>query len=197
MTHRNRRDAGFTLIEILAALVVFGFLMAGLSQGVQFGLTAWRLQTATVARDADLDVTDRILSRLLTAIRPANPGGAPSVIGTKAELAFTTNLPVRIGEPPTYQADARLALDGDHLILELVPHLHAIRTGPKPHPDRTVLATGVEEITFAYWRQNDHQWVAAWKAPQLPALIRLTIGLHNDRHWAPIVAAPNLSHFDQ
>ena len=33
---------GFTLLELLIALTVLGFLLAGLAQGVHFGLLAWR-----------------------------------------------------------------------------------------------------------------------------------------------------------
>ena len=176
---------------------MFGFLIAGLAQGVRFGLTAWRLQTDTVARDADLDVADRLLSNLLTAIPPASNGGGASVIGTRTELAFTTALPVRIGRPSTRLADAHLADDGGRLVLELVPHIHAQRLGPAPTPTRTVLATGVEGLTFGYWRHADDKWLTSWRGPAPPQLIRLTIALHGGRHWAPIVAAPQLSRYDQ
>jgi general secretion pathway protein J len=37
---RTATSAGFTLLEILVALIVFGFVMVGLTQGVQFGLHA-------------------------------------------------------------------------------------------------------------------------------------------------------------
>ena len=42
-------DAGFTLLEIMVALVVFGLLVLGLGQGVDFGLRAWGRQTGGVA----------------------------------------------------------------------------------------------------------------------------------------------------
>ncbi len=197
MTPTARRDAGFTLIEIIAALVVFGFLMAALHQGVQFGLTAWRLQNDTIARDADLDVADRLLSNLLTGIAPVGAGDAPSVVGGKTELAFTTALPVRIGDPPTSLADARLVQDHERLVLDLVPHLHALRLGPVPPPVHTVLATGIDTIEFGYWRRADSKWLTSWKGTQPPQLVRLTISLRNGRHWAPIIAAPNLSRYDQ
>jgi general secretion pathway protein J len=35
------RDAGYTLLEMLVALVVFGLVMAGIAQSFRFGLTAW------------------------------------------------------------------------------------------------------------------------------------------------------------
>ena len=35
-----RRQSGFTLLEMMVALVVFGLLMAGVAQTMRYGLTA-------------------------------------------------------------------------------------------------------------------------------------------------------------
>ena len=35
------RQSGFTLLELLVALVVLGLLVVGLTQGVRAGLTMW------------------------------------------------------------------------------------------------------------------------------------------------------------
>ena len=191
------RETGFTLVEIIAALVIFGFLIAGLAQGVRFGLTAWRLQTETVARDTDLDITARTLTALLTAIAPVGPGDPPSVVGHANGLAFTTTLPVRIGTPPTNLADARLADDNGKLVLDLVPHLHAQRLVPAPNPTRIVLASGVDKLSIDYWRRSDGHWLTEWKSTQPPQLVRVTVDLSGGRHWSPLVAAPILSRYDQ
>ena len=58
-------QAGFTLLEIMVALVVFGILVAGLAQGVQFGLRAWNGQTALIAQRGDMDAGDRALRGLI------------------------------------------------------------------------------------------------------------------------------------
>ena len=43
---------GFTLLEMLAVLAVLGLLLAGLSQGIRFGLRAWDMQAREVAGQA-------------------------------------------------------------------------------------------------------------------------------------------------
>jgi len=50
--------AGFTLLEIVVALAVFGFLLLGLSHTVRFGLTAWRQDTRMSEEKTDLEAID-------------------------------------------------------------------------------------------------------------------------------------------
>lgn len=189
---------GFTLVEILAALVVFGFIAAGLAAGIRMGLLAWRVQTETVARDADLDAVSRALARLLTAIQPAGAADSPSVIGTASQLAFTTRLPVRIGDPPTPFADARLAVHDGALVLGLAPHYHAVLVGRPPAPRTLKLADGVDHLAIAYWAHGKGEWQASWRGQAPPDLVRITVAFKDARrHWPPIVAAPNLSRYNQ
>ena len=197
MTRARASDEGFTLIEVLAALVVFGFLIAGLAEAVRFGLSAYATQQAVIARDDDLDATDRVIGSLLAAIDPSASTTTPSVIGNGHELAFTTTLPVRIGDPATDRADARLAVEHGALVLELLPHRHAVPLDPPrhPEPDRTTLATGIDHVAFAYWNADAHHWTDAWRASLPPSLIRLSFVFANRRrHWPPLIARPILSY---
>ncbi len=86
------RQAGFTLLEVLVALVVLGLLLAGLAQGTQFGLRVADRQAATIAATADLDATDRVLRGLIAQMDPGTLTAAPLLDATANGLAFTTNL---------------------------------------------------------------------------------------------------------
>ena len=194
---RREQDHGFTLIEVLAALVVFGFLIAGLAEGVRFGLTAYRSQANTIGRDNDLDGTDRLLTSLIAAAVPSDDNEDATVVGEARAFAFTTTLPVALGDPPTRLADARLRVHDGRLVVDLQPHYHAtiLRPGPT-EPDEITLATGVHEITFSYWDGTAHQWVSTWRSNLPPALVRLTFGFGGGRrHWPPLVVRPVLSSF--
>jgi len=65
------RQSGFTLLELLAALVVLGLLMVAITQGVRFGVQAWQTQARTVDTQGDLLAVDRTLRGM---IERADPG---------------------------------------------------------------------------------------------------------------------------
>ncbi|MBV9539486.1 MAG: type II secretion system protein, partial [Acidisphaera sp.] len=176
---RRRRDrdgeAGFTLLEILVALVVFGFLMAGLSQGVRFGLTAWQSQTRTIERTGDLDTVERVLRQLVERLAPGRLIDPPNIEGTASTLGFTSDLPTAAAALTLRHADMVLAVDPAHrLVLRWTPHLHAVRSTP-PVPQSIELLAGVDHVALSYWPRDGEGWRDTWKGRTPPALIRIRI----------------------
>lgn len=192
----SRPDGGFTLLEILVALVVLGFLMLGLSQGTRYGLQALTAQGRLLEERAELDAVDRALRRLIERMDPGGPNQAPDIQGGRTTLAFTSELPAAAAGAAGL-ADVALMLNGSRLVLRWAPRINAERFAPPPAPAEAELLRGVQQLDLAYWRRatNDNPasgWTDAWSEQALPELVRIRLVFPSGdrRRWPDIVAAP-------
>jgi general secretion pathway protein J len=194
------RQSGFTLLELLVALSVLGFLVVALNQGVRTGLEFWGVQNRQVARTAELDTTARVLRALLSGLpilpaATADIGAAPLFAGKADELTFVGDLPNGLGG--SQFADIKLTLHGQRLVLVWSPHRHELG-GAKPAATQTELMSGVDGLQLAYWGPPSSgasaRWLAEWNGPGLPELIRvsLTFAKGDSRHWPDLKVAPLL-----
>jgi general secretion pathway protein J len=186
--------AGFTLLEIIVALAVFGFLLVGLDQTMRFGLSAWRQDASLSAGKADMDAVDRSLRAIIENFAPGDDAGLPALEGTGTTLVGRTRLRVPGSGLVPVRIEAGLALSGNRLVLRWRPYHHWTPFGAAPPPQEADLADGVARLGIAYW-QREGGWTSTWTDPDLPLLIRLrvTFAGQNAPRWPDIVAAPRLS----
>jgi general secretion pathway protein J len=189
---RAQAQHGFTLLETLVALVVLGMLIAGLTQGVRTGVSAWQAQKKSLAARDDLQGTDTLLRDLLARIDPGGASGQPPVIvGTAHSLTFTTTLPQAADALATREADMTLSVDNAHRLqlLWLLHYRNRIRATP---PEHAILLHEVDHLEIAYWKDARVGWQSEWSGPALPRLIRVRIAFSSTRgrRSPDIVVAP-------
>ena len=184
---------GFTLLELLVVLVVLGFLMVGLAQGLHLGLQLWDRQRQTLDAVSQLDATDRALRGLIEQMDPGGRVEMSDIDGTPRTLRFTTRLPDAAGALSTRRADVMLLVDNLHqLLLRWTPSPHVLPLAPV-RPNETVLLRGVDHIAISYRPDAPAAgWVANWQDPIPPLLVRIHIAFApaDPRIWPDIVAAP-------
>jgi general secretion pathway protein J len=200
---RRGEVSGFTLLEVLVALVVLGFLVAGLTAGVRVGLDLRQAQVRRLGDTADLDAAMRLLRSILTRL-PLVPNGN-RLIATEAgagfrggsdRLSFVGDLPSGLGG--TRRAEMTLYVDHASLILSWRPHHHERPLVPAPPPTRTVLMSGVRRLQLAYWGTavagEPAGWQQRWEGQEAPELIRLRLSFASGdrRHWPDLIVAPRL-----
>lgn len=198
----RRGQAGFTLLEILVALAVLGFLMVGLTQGVRFGLKAWTTQTQMLATRADLDGVERVLRTAFSEADPGEINEEASFKGNAREVTFNTRLPIVVAGLPMREASIGLGVNAKHrLVLRWTPHPHAERLGPPLPPREEVLLEGVDHIELSYlrWPAQGGGWVSAWALPTLPLQVSLKLVFTKDdrRHWPTLVMAPMRARYEE
>ena len=182
---------GFTLLEILVALVVFGFVAAGLAQGVRFGLQAWATQGRRLAQQGDMDAVDRALRRLIEDADGGEADQPPPLRGGAHALALLTRLPSGLAAAGD-AAEVAIGVDGEQrLVVRAMPQPHAERLRPEP-AIQSVLLEHVDHIDLSYFAGAAHAWATVWQAASLPDLVRLRIVFPKGdrRHWPDLVASP-------
>lgn len=171
-----RDQAGFTLLETLVTLVVLGFLVGGLVQGLKAGVTSWQAQSRALAARGDLDAAERTLRALVAR---TDPGGfsreRPTFQGNAHSLLFTTSLPQAASRLPTREADVTLAVDNRRrLALLWQPH-YRNRIGSSPPPENVTLLDDVDHLELAYWQDAATGWQVDWAGRDLPKLVRIRV----------------------
>jgi general secretion pathway protein J len=191
--YRRRVQAGFTLVETLAALVVLGLLIGGLVQGLRLGVRAWQAQTRTLTNRGDMDAVETMLRTLIERMDPGGVSGRPPIFkGASHSLLFTTTLPETADTLATRVVESTLAVDESHqLQLLLLPH-DRNRLAAPPRPEHVALLGDVDHLEISYWQQPKEGWQTAWPGPTLPNLIRVRLVFleTSGRHAPDIVIKP-------
>ncbi len=189
-------DSGYTLLEMLVALVVFGLVMAGIAQSFRFGLAAWSADPRIVTEPENLAALDATLTRMINQALPGTLTGLPD------GLAFTTVLPPGAGLPDGLADVAITASPSGTLSLRYGPHPAGNILRPPPPPKTEILAQGVARLAISYLVPQSGgapAWSGNWPASPrnsgaqqngLPLLIRIHIALVGGRQWPDLVAAP-------
>jgi general secretion pathway protein J len=188
------RAAGFTLLEIIVALAVFGLLLVGLSQTVRFGLIGWGQSARLSDSKTDLEAVDRSLRRIVENLWPGDDSGQPPLDGSAGAMAAITKLRVPGSGLDPIPIEAGISVSGTRLVLRWRPFHHGLRLGPPPPAQETELIGGVSRLSIEYW-QPSGIWGSSWQEADLPALIRFRLRFAgaNAQRWPDIVVAPLLS----
>ncbi len=194
---RSGCQAGFTLLEVVVALVIFGFIMAALSGGLAFSLKASRTgqrltdDTLAIARLDELLRHD--LERALP-LREAGGAHAPLAFAGRAEsLEFTIAAPSYPTAAGLYEVSFSVLSGAGVERLSYRRRASAATPAPADADERprTLLEQPAARISFAYF--DGESWRDSWlDAEALPRLVRLRIsdGWRGGLLWPDIIVRP-------
>lgn len=200
-----RRAAGFTLLEMTIALVLFALMSAILFGALRIAGRSWDGGEAKAAQTSDIRQTEQFLREHLTSQYPQRLRKVvelPLIFsGTHDELRYAAALPARVDEGGIYYFRLFVAKDGDRsrLMLErIVPDLEATGDIDFTDADRSVLAEDIDEIRVDYFGRdkgsvdaNEPTWRDRWDDKQLlPLLLRIEIVPKKGPPWPQLVVEP-------
>ena len=208
----NKRQRGFTLIEILIAMTLLGLLMAMLFGGLRLGTRAWEASDVRSADLARLEAVQGFIRRALTGAYPLAGTGDDDAkrkitfTGGAEAVAFTALMPAHFGVGGFYTIT--LAVEDGVDDKRLVFRRQLYRSGdegasPPAGADEEkekVLLDGISKAEFSYFGIADTDETPSWQdqwrdQKSLPDLVRFSVSFadKDKRAWPDLVVAPRIS----
>lgn len=182
----SRREAGFTLIEVLAGLVLASLILVSLNMAMSAVGKGTDHTRRSLGEQAELgaavDIFGRDVSRIGKIRRPAKPGDFAGYVFDGRPEAIVYPLREEAGLPEPGLFLVRLSVQQKDGQTTLLRERAPLPTGDDPAlpqwGDAVALLTGPYDIDFAYRAQRTGQraWNDSWQASEaMPEQIRLTI----------------------
>jgi general secretion pathway protein J len=185
----KRAQAGFTLIEVVLAMVLVGSMMLLVYSGLSFALRSWDAAEANGRRVADRRLAENYLRRELSELFPMRFKDPLQVKvafeGAADHLRFVS------ARPPGIQMGG-LSLVGielrdnpekrtrDLVMMRAMPDDAATDFGPLERAEAHLMLEGVDRVDFSYFGSENEftepKWQDAWEyASRVPELIRMRV----------------------
>lgn len=186
----RRANSGFTLVEVVLAMVLLSTMLLLLYSGISFALRSWDAGDRNGRRVADRRIGENFLRRELTEIFPMrwkDPMQVKVAFSGEAErLRFVSTRPVGISLGGL--ALVNVEVEGDarrgerHLVMRrAMPDDAAKDFGPLQQAEKpTIVIPDVESVVFSYFgSENDFslpKWMDTWPYPgRVPQMVRVRL----------------------
>jgi general secretion pathway protein J len=186
----SNRQRGFTLIELVVAMVLLGTMMLLLYGGLSFSVRSWDAGDANGRRTADRRLGENFLRRELSELFPMR-WKEPNVVkfafeGEKDHLRFVSSRPAGIAQGGLSLVGIEVQDEGNgsrkrNLVMRrAMPGDEQKSFAPLDAAEPVVLIAGVDSVSFEYFgAENDFtppQWTDSWKWPfKMPEVVRVRI----------------------
>jgi general secretion pathway protein J len=186
---RPGTQSGFTLIEIIVAMVLLGAMMLMLYSGLTFALRGWDAGDTNGRRTADRRIGENFLRRDLIELFPMR-FKEPALVkfafeGEAQRLRFVSSRPAGAATGGLSLVGLEVEHDAAgksrHLMMRrAMPDDEAKDFAPLERSERTLLIADVDSVAFAYFgSENDFaepKWLDAWPhVSRIPQLVRMRV----------------------
>lgn len=204
----SSRPRGFTLLEILIAMVLVAVIMTLLLGSIRVGAGLWEQGERKGEGAARLLTTENFFRTYLGNALPLfetqragtfqTENNRPRLLfsGSSRDIEFVGVLPPQV-RGGLYKFRLHWAEDGERsdLLLSIRPFAAATDQAD-PIEDVTVLED-IEELRISYFRRAPVEsepsvWSDEWREDALPALVRVEIALRGEAPWPPLTVAPRM-----
>lgn len=198
----SKDQAGFTLVELMVAIMLLGMLTMALYAGLSFGTRAWRKaaeSSALLAQIASVQITlmDMLSRAHPLMLRPAGQDARIDFDGDSDHVTFLTPAPKGVAPGGFARTSFRLEDDGDDRALVSYAQPELAGTGTFV---RNILLRHVQDFALSYFAVEHPggpgQWLSSWhNRLRLPALIKIQLSLdgRNAPRWPDLIIRPRIA----
>ena len=204
---RFRSARGFTMIELMIALVLLALMSAVLFGSLNLAGRSSEAGNAKAESSSGMRLASEFLRTQLAAQHPQRMHKIqdfPLLFGGDADqLRYTAQLPGRVGLGGVWYYRLKLAnvpgREKPSLILErMIPDVGALDKPEFADAEHSVLADDIKELKIGYYGISTGSsldeaptWRDQWDDPQLlPQLIRVDVTPQKGNAWPTLVIAP-------
>jgi general secretion pathway protein J len=202
------RTAGFTLVELMLALVLMAGMAAILFGSLSLAARSWDGGEAKVLQVSDMRAAQTYLRAQIAAQYPARLWKASDLpllfAGERNEMRYAAALPARVAEGGVFYFRLAVVRTGEksQLIQErTIPDLAALQQPEFRDAERSVLADGIAELAIGYFGRDaegsdvdEPTWRDRWDDRQrLPLLVRIDVKPAKGAAWPTLVVEPRRS----
>lgn len=206
MTAAGRaRDGGFTLVELMIALVLMAAMSAVLFGSLSLAARSSDGGEAKAREVSDMRAAQEYLRAQLAAGYPQRQWNAAEVPlmfgGERSEIRYAAALPPRVAQGGVYYFRVALARDGEksRLVQErVIPDVAETGEPEFRDAERSVLAEDIAELRIGYFGRDPDAadvdaptWRDRWDDSQrLPLLVRIDVKPAKGPPWPTLVVEP-------
>jgi general secretion pathway protein J len=205
MNRRSGCQSGFTLLELVIALLLFALMGSVLVGSVSLSARSWDSGEAKAGEVSEMRQTQEFLRGQLSAQYPQRirkAVGLPLMFGgEREEIRYAAALPPRVVDGGVFFFRLVLARAGtsNELVLErVIPEPDAVDEPRFDKPERSVLAKGIAELKIGYFGRDanslpdsEPSWRDRWDDRQrLPDLIRVEVKPERGPAWPVLIVEP-------
>ena len=196
---RRRAQSGFTLVEMIVALIVVSLLVALVYGALRTGMRSWEASQEQVEKLNAMRIGWNFIHHALANTRQVNDPVAeePGLFfyGEKDRLGFVSDMPSHLGLGGRYLVEIQQAevLDQPGLLFKRTLLSDYQQLGQSAPHQQAILSDQLKTLSFNYFGQkaddDESAWHAEWIEQRvLPSLIRVTIEEESGSRWPVLIA---------
>jgi len=198
-----RKDAGFTLIEVMLAMTLLSIMMVLLFSSLKICAESWNKGERKIAEVNEKAVVYQFFKRHLTSVRPlwddfSEQQRSFSFQGENNKLQFISVFPAGSGRKGIQLFEVSYDQSDNGVIKVILKPFYPLADDQQWQQEEEILLEKVEAFEISYFGKGRTDVYGAWndnwlQKEQLPELIKIKIELKDHSYWPEMVFALKLA----